>query len=349
MQAVLLAAGKSTRTYPLTLTKPKPLLKVANKTLLEHNLNNLNNIVEEVIIVVGYKKELIKKYFGEKYKNLKIKYVEQKQQLGTGDALLTVEKHIRNDLISLYGDDIYSKNDFENIIKNKYSILVKKVENPELFGAVLQNKNVLINLIEKPQKFVSNLVSAGLYKFDKKIFPLIKNLEKSKRGEYELTDAIKSLALEEKIYCVRSRSWIPIGYPWDLLKADKILRRNKNIIGNHSIISGKVKNSSIGNGCIINGEVKNSIIMDKTIIEKNSIVQNSVIGENVYFSGKIIARNVVYSSSKNKSIKSQRLGAVIGDNVRAENVTIKAGCKIWPYSVISNQTIKQDYVKEKSK
>ena len=61
MQAVILAAGKSTRTYPLTLTRPKPLLKVANKTLLEHNLDNLVGIVDEVIIVVGYKKKLNKK------------------------------------------------------------------------------------------------------------------------------------------------------------------------------------------------------------------------------------------------------------------------------------------------
>ena len=71
MQAVILAAGKSTRTYPLTLTKPKPLLKVANKTLLEHNLENLNNIVDEAIIIVGYRKNLIKKHIGNKYKNIR--------------------------------------------------------------------------------------------------------------------------------------------------------------------------------------------------------------------------------------------------------------------------------------
>ena len=66
MQAVILAAGKSTRTYPLTLTRPKPLLKIANKTLLEHNLGNLNNVVDEVIVVVGYKKHLIKKCIGNR-------------------------------------------------------------------------------------------------------------------------------------------------------------------------------------------------------------------------------------------------------------------------------------------
>ena len=143
MQAVILAAGKSTRTYPLTLAKPKPLLKVANKTLLEHNLDSLKGVVDEVVIVVGYKKELIKKHIGNKYKNIRVRYVEQKQQLGTGNAMLMAEKYIKNEFISLYGDDIYSKKDFKNVIKNKYSILTKKVENPQLFGVILEKNKIL--------------------------------------------------------------------------------------------------------------------------------------------------------------------------------------------------------------
>ena len=62
MQAVILAAGKSTRTYPLTLTKPKPLLKVAGKTIIEHNLEQLVGLVDEVFVVIGYKAEMIKEY-----------------------------------------------------------------------------------------------------------------------------------------------------------------------------------------------------------------------------------------------------------------------------------------------
>ena len=311
MQAVILAAGKSTRTYPLTLTKPKPLLKVANRTLLEHNLNNLNDIVDDVIIVVGYKKNLIKKHIGNKYKNLKIKYIEQKQQLGTGNALLAVEKYIKNGFISLNGDDIYSGEDFKNILKNKYSILVKKIEKPNSFGVIVENNKILVNLIEKPQKFISNLVNAGLYKIDKKIFYLLKKLKKSKRNEYELTDAIKSLAKEENIYCMISKNWLPIINAWDLLKADRLLRKNKSIIGNSSKIYGNVKNSTIGNKCIIKGIVRNSIIMDKTIVDKHSVVENSIIGENTYFSGKIS-------------------GSILADNIKAKNVVVKAGCKIWP-------------------
>ena len=93
MKAILLAAGKSTRTYPLTLTRPKPLLKVANRTLLHYQLDALRGIapqglVDEVVMVVGYKKEMIESAMGSEYNGLPIRYIEQKEQLGTGHAAL---------------------------------------------------------------------------------------------------------------------------------------------------------------------------------------------------------------------------------------------------------------------
>lgn len=320
MQAVILAAGKSTRAYPLTLTKPKPLLKVANKTILEHNLDNLSGIVNEVILIVGYKKGIIKKYFGNKYKNIKIRYVEQKQQLGTGHAALLPEPHIKDRFILMAADDIYSKEDIKNCIKYRYSILTAKSESTRNFGVIVENNGILADFIEKPRKFISNQINTSLYTFDRKIFHYLKQIKKSQRHEYELPDAIKLLAKREKIYCVKSKQWLPIGYPQDLLKADEVLRKNKNMIGKNSEIYGKVINSSIGDNCIIKGTVKNSIIMGNTIIDKNSIVEDSVIGENVYFNGKI---------SK----------AIVADNVKAKNVIINEDCKIWPNKRISNKTI----------
>ena len=176
MQAVILAAGKSTRTYPLTITRPKPLLKVANKTLLEHNLDNLLGTADEAVIVIGYKKDLIKKYFGHKYKSLKIKYVEQKQQLGTGHAALLAEPFIKDKFILMAGDDIYSKTDINNSIKHQYSILVNKTKSWKNFGVVKEKKHLLIDFIEKPDKFVSDLVNTAFYVLDKKIFSYLHKL-----------------------------------------------------------------------------------------------------------------------------------------------------------------------------
>lgn len=91
-QAVILAAGNSTRIYPLSAIRPKPLLKVANKTIIEHNLEQIDGIVDEVFIVVGYKAEMIKDFLGKKFKKTKIRYIFQDKPLGNADALRLVKK-----------------------------------------------------------------------------------------------------------------------------------------------------------------------------------------------------------------------------------------------------------------
>ena len=162
MQAVILAAGKSTRAYPLTLTRPKPLLKAANKTILNHNLDSLIGIADEAILIVGYKKEMIKKQFGNKYKNIKLKYVEQKEQLGTGHAATLAEPYIRDKFILMAGDDIYSRNDIKNCIKYQYSILTSTTKSPKNFGVIIQKNGILTDFVEKPKKFVSNAINTSL-------------------------------------------------------------------------------------------------------------------------------------------------------------------------------------------
>jgi len=341
MQAVILAAGKSTRTYPLTLTRPKPLLKAANKTILEYNLEALKGIADETIVVVGYKKEMIMDFIKNNYPNVDIKFIEQKEQLGTGHAVSILKAKIKGRFIVLMGDNIYSQEDIKNIIKHKYSILVNKVRNPEFFGVIKEKNGILTDIIEKPKEFVSDLASCALYSFDNGIFDELEKVKKSKRGEYEITDAIKGVSLKEKIYCIKSKSCLQISFPWDLLAADKKIRKNKNIIGTNSKISGNVKNSSIGNNCIINGNVKNSIIMDNAIIEKNSSVEDSIIGENSRFNGKIISKSGIYSAVKGKKVKVGKLGAIIGDNVNVNDAVIEPGCKIWPNKKISGE-IKND-------
>lgn len=322
MQAAILAAGKSTRTYPLTIARPKPLLKAANKTLLEHNLDNLNGIVDEVIVIVGYKKNMIKRRIGSRHKNLKIKYAWQKKQLGTGHAVSLLEPYIKDRFILLMGDDIYSGEDIRRCIKNKYSILTAKTKNPENFGVVIEKNGMLADFAEKPEKFISDIISAAMYSLDRRIFYHLKKIKTSKRNEIELPDAIKLLAKEEKIHCVRAKQWLPVGFPEDLLKADKVLRKGKNSIGKNSKVRGKIVNSSIGDNCIVNGNVSNSIIMDNATIGENSTIEDSVISSKVYFKGK--ASN-----------------AIIADNVRAKNAVIK-NCRIWPNKTISNKTILHD-------
>jgi bifunctional UDP-N-acetylglucosamine pyrophosphorylase/glucosamine-1-phosphate N-acetyltransferase len=327
MQAVILAAGKSTRTYPLTLDKPKPLLKIGNKTLLEYNLDQLNGLVKEVILIVGFESDSIKKKFKKKYKRLKLTYVLQKQQLGTGHAVMQVKNKVKGKFIVLMADDLYSKQDIKNCLRNQYSVLAQKVKDPSRFGVFVLKNGFVADLVEKPKKPISNLANTALYVLDKKIFSELKKIKRSPRGELELTDAVKSLAKKEKIKCVTAKKWISVGYPWNLFDVKKLFG---------------IKGNSIGKNCRIKGKVVNSIVMDNSIIEKGSVVKDSIIGEYVYFNGKINSKSNVTSIVKGKKIKVSRLGAVIGDHVKLDNVVVKPGVKIWPYKIIKNKTINAD-------
>lgn len=325
MQAVILAAGKSTRTYPLTINKPKPLLRIGNKSLLEHNLDQLNGLVKEVILIVGFKADQIKKQIKTRYKKLKITYAIQKPQLGTGHALSVVKKKIKDRFIVLMGDDLYSKADIKNCTKHRYSVLAQKVKDPKRFGIYTVKNGYVTDLVEKPKKPASNLANTALYVLDKEIFNELKKVKRSKRGEYELTDAVKALAKKEKVKCITATKWIPVGYPWNLFDVKKLF---------------KIKNNSIGKNCKIKGRVTNSIIMANSIIEKGSIVKDSIIGENVHFKGKISSKVNAVSIVKGKKIKAPKLGAVIGDNVRAKNVTISPGTLIWPKIKVNGKKLK---------
>jgi bifunctional UDP-N-acetylglucosamine pyrophosphorylase/glucosamine-1-phosphate N-acetyltransferase len=336
MQAVILAAGKSTRTFPLTVTRPKPLLLLQNKTLLEHKLDSLKGVVNEIIIIIGYKGDMIRKSIGKNYHGIKITYVVQKEQKGTGHALLLAKKRIKGKFIMMMGDDWYSMKDIRACIRHPYSILVSKVDHPEHFGVVKENKANLSDIIEKPSNPPSNLINTGLYVIDKSIFPLLEGLKVSERGDIEFPAALVELSKFNNVKCVLASQYFSIGYPWDLLIADQKIRKGKNAIMESSTITGKIKNSSIGKNCIIKGVVKNSIIMDGCVIGKGSNISHSVLGFGVKFNGNINSAKAV-SSVNGKLVDCKVFGAAIGDNVDASNVSILPGVKIWPKKRIKGE------------
>ena len=131
MQAVILAAGKGTRMEPLTLTRPKVLLKFAGKNMLEHNLEQLVGLVSEVLIVIGYKGEMICKEIGDSFKGMKIKYVWQRNQNGPGGALMLCARKLKDKFIVLNGDDFYSAKDIKKCLKYEFCVMGAKVKSPE--------------------------------------------------------------------------------------------------------------------------------------------------------------------------------------------------------------------------
>lgn len=324
MQTLILAAGEGTRLRPLTLTKSKPLLPIANTFALKHNLDQLPANIKEVILVIGHKREIIEKEIGNYYRKMKIRYVIQEKQQGTGDAAMKATPFIKNRFLLLYGDDLYDKEDIQKCILKAPTVSLKKVENPSNFGVVIVRGKKVKNLVEKPQKPLSNLVNSGLYFLDKSIFDF--KLEKSPRGEYEFTDYLKKLIEKNKLYFSLAENWMPISHLWNLLDANefllnKIQRKIQGNVEKNVTIKGKVvieKGTTIKSGSFIEGPVyigKNCQIGPNSFLRPSSSIQdNCKIGQAVEIKNSIIGKNT----------KIPHL-SYVGDSIIGENCNLAAG------------------------
>ena len=222
MKAVIMAAGQSTRTVPLTLTRPKPLLPVANKPILAHQIEAFAGIADGIVVVVGYKAEMIRERFGHEYNGIPIEYIEQKEQRGTGHAVLQCAECVGEPFLAINGDDLYDPGDLARLARAEQASLVRIVEDPSRFGIyeVTDNDRV-VRLVEKPKEIFSNLTNIGAYKFTPLVFDVLRRTEPSERGEIEITSAIQTLASEGDFRVVRAEGYYhSIGYAWDLLDAN---------------------------------------------------------------------------------------------------------------------------------
>jgi UDP-N-acetylglucosamine diphosphorylase/glucosamine-1-phosphate N-acetyltransferase len=309
MQAVILAAGKSTRTYPITLTRPKCLVKIANRPIIQHNLESLRGLADEAIIVVGYMKDMVKGFLGSEFQGIRITYVEQEEQLGTGHALLAAEPAIKGRFMVMMGDDIYYRQSMEKVLAHENSLLVQKVKEPSRFGVWVTGKDGFVTgFAEKPAQFVSDLANCGLYVLEPEIFQEIKKLEKSERGEYELNEAVNAYAKARPVRCEDAgKGWLSVGYPWDILGAnERLLEEMKNprmegTVEPHVVIKGKV--------CVGKG----SVIMSGTYIEGPcAIGENCIIGPNAYI-------RPATSIGDNCRIRAEVVDSVIMDGTTAKH------------------------------
>jgi glucose-1-phosphate thymidylyltransferase len=167
-----------------------------------------NSGISEIVMVVGYKKEVIMEYFKD-YKKIKITYVEQDKQLGTAHALLQAKKHLKNSFIVLAGDNFIDQNSISKMIKDKseYSILIKEHPHPSKYGAVFIEKNNLRKIVEKPREELSKFISTGIYKLPKTIFNKIEEL--TSQGTYALSSVAQAVIDDGKqINTILADLWI---------------------------------------------------------------------------------------------------------------------------------------------
>lgn len=355
LKAVVLAAGEGQRLRPLTFTRPKHMIPVGGKPLLEHHLEALKDCgIEEVLLVVGYKSDYIKKYFEDGSRlGMKIEYLHQKKIMGTADAFKLAEDHVDGDFLATYGDLLVSSRIIKSTL-NMHSrenpaatLTTVEVNNPERYGVVELNGNNVVRIIEKPDPGTvrSRQINAGIYVFSPEIFKVIKQTGISQRGEREITDSIKILIKSgEKVIATRapSEEWLDIGRPWDLLEANmRVLNKLE------SNIAGTIEDGVHVEGIVYVG--KEAIICSGTYIkgpvyvgEESSIGPNSCIKP--YSS---IGRRVNIDSGVEVKNSILLNGVRVGHGSYISDSIIGEGCDLGVGTIIANRRLDEKTVKMK--
>ena len=250
-KVVISAAGQGTRMLDLSKDKSKHLIEVEKRPFLAYLLDNILRAgYAEIILVAGYREDMIKEFLKKYIATLEnhrfddldfdIKIVNQfdilgskEKEYGTACPIKCVKNLIKNEnFISLCGDNFYTMEDLKlmNIDDNFNYVAGIANGHPEKFGVLIEDgEDFLDKIVEKPKEFVGNLINTSLYKFTPEIFVKIFQIEKSSRGEYEITDAISLLAKEKKVKVKKLNDfWMDFGRPEDIEKLSKFLENEIN-------------------------------------------------------------------------------------------------------------------------
>ncbi|HLC92913.1 MAG TPA: sugar phosphate nucleotidyltransferase [archaeon] len=213
MQAIIMAAGRGVRLRPITERVPKCMVAVKGKPLLERVLTSVISAgITELNLVVGYKKEIIEDHFGPKFEGVKITYFVQQEPKGTAHAVSLLQDYIKGKFFVANADVLASTRDYKRLIRvdedEEFNglVLARKDPEPWKYGVIKTKGNMVDYIVEKPNpdKEPSNLVNAGIYRFDSDFMDAVMATGLSQRGEYELVDSMRNyIAAGKRVDCVR--------------------------------------------------------------------------------------------------------------------------------------------------
>jgi len=324
LKVIIPVAGKGTRLLPHTLTKPKPILPIGGKTIVDFIIDSVKELgnVDEIIFIVGYLKDEIINHIKNKHNNINISFVNQDEYKGLAHAVsLTQEKVENADSIFIILGDTLFKYDLSSVIeKNENSLGVSIVDDPSRYGvAVLNHDKKIIHLVEKPSEPISNLALTGLYyiKDVKELFVsinyIISNDIKTK-NEFQITDALDHMITKQNI----DFTTFTLDAWYDCGDKNAMLKTNKNVI-EHNILSKSLNYTVIIPPVFIDNEViiENSVIGPYVHIGKNSHIKSSIISKSIIFDNTNIENALFDNSiiSENVSYKGNIDSVDLGNNV----------------------------------
>jgi len=298
-KGVILAAGKGTRIYPFSDSFPKPILPIANKPLIQYQIELMAKIgIKEIIIIIGHLGyEIVRKIGrGDEY-GVKIKYIEQKSTLGIAHAVGSLEPHITSPFIMFLGDIFFLTSSIETLFQKMNDeklqcVLATKVEHDpnkikRNFSVHTDDDGFVCRVIEKPRHSSNTLKGCGIYLFDLQIFDAIRRTPRTAmRDEYEITDSIQILI----DYGGRVKSLnvieedLNLTFPYDLIDINMAeLKRRKitNLIGKNTSIhpNAKLNNCVIGDNVKIENPISltNCVAFDNVSLDTTSNLTKTIV------------------------------------------------------------------------
>lgn len=368
--AVVLAAGEGERLSPLTEHRPKPMLPVANRPLLDHVVLSLANAgIETIVLVVGHHKESIQNYFGDGSQwDVDIEYVVQKPRRGTGDALLQAEARVSEEFIVINGDRIVDSSLIGELLSKRDAtgqacLAVTHVEKPSNYGVVSLEDDQVTEIVEKPPKYdiPSRLANTGVYAFGPEVFAAIRQTER--RGELGITDVLSEHLEEHPVSAVRYDGlWMDLTEPWDLLSVNAgmldhtgslvseraTVHEQATVSGSNAVASdvqiaagGRLlRDCALGEGVRIgaNTVLSNVVVLSDARIGHSCTLQDCIVGE-----GATIGSDVTIGGGNtdvtlgDTVYRDVRFGGLIGDSV-----TLGDGVTVDPGTIVGNRTTVQN-------
>lgn len=341
LQAVILAAGEGIRLRPLTQNRPKALIPVANKPIIEHTILSLLEAgIRDIIVIVGYRKEQVMRHLS--HLSVPVMIVRQTEQLGTAHALLSARDRIAGDVLVLPGDNYIDPDSIRDIARIKNSLLYTTHRQPSNFGVVTIEEDVVSSITEKPVFANRMTVSCGVYHLGSELMDRIVLPSLSEAIDDEIRQGTR-------ITAVKAHSWQDAIYPWDLLVMnDRLLpyisQEKSGILSSSVVIQGKVSigpGTKMGPGTVITGPV---IIGEDCTIGPHVVIEpGTSIGSRVKIEPFTVIRRSILMDDVVIASHSSISGSVIGEGctlgeytsalyasgfIPSDDVAIRAGCGV---------------------